>query len=278
MSESSLQSSTLRRNRELILFCRQLGAMLNAGTDILRALLIVQDQVSLPSLRSALETARNDMTLGMTLAFSLNRFPQLFSPFFIDMIRQGEGEGTLGDVLGNLSDYLEKETRMEPFTASPALAMQPSAAQIGFTPLAAQTARWTGPVCRLAVWMGLGTTAAAGIWGIAAIAWSTSAGIVAAIAVLGLALAGWGATEQMENRSAAVSDAPAREADAAPAYERALLLPVESDETGAGGAPADARPETASGDGSAPPRREYSPPPPPGPISTSRASRRNMPL
>jgi hypothetical protein len=148
----AIRSSThASRQRELILLCRQLGTMLNAGTDILRALLIVRDQVSHPLLQSALETARNDMTLGCTLAVSLGRYPNVFTPFFVDMVRQGEAEGMLGEVLQNLADYLEKELRVDidiavPRAASPVAApmFQPFAAP------AASMAAWF----RLAVWMG----------------------------------------------------------------------------------------------------------------------------
>lgn len=170
------------QQRELILLCRQLGAMLAANADILRALLIVRDQVSSPLLQSALETAHNDMSQGSTLATSFRRYPQLFSLFFIDMVRQGEGEGTLGEVLQNLADTLEKELRID---LEMGLLVQPRRGQRGFESAAASSE----PLFRLGLYLGIGLMVAA------CAGWAMSRGLSGAAlgtAILGLFMAGWG--------------------------------------------------------------------------------------
>lgn len=179
----------LPRTRELIVLCRQLGAMLNAGTEIRRALLIVRDQMSQPELQNALETAHNDMELGWTLAHSLGRNPTLFSPFFIDMIRQGEGEGTLGSVLEDLASYLEKQLRME--TEMPAAV--PAVYSAGGLPTL--QARRPESLYRLAVWIGAGLGCSSAGWAYAAAGGSGYAGFAGTVLALGLALAGWAASE-----------------------------------------------------------------------------------
>src|SRR5690242_21029017 len=49
------------------------------------------------------------MAAGRVMAWSISRFPDLFSPFFVHMVRQGESEGVLGEVLTTMADYLERE-------------------------------------------------------------------------------------------------------------------------------------------------------------------------
>ena len=94
---------------ELALFCRQVGTMLLAGVDMLRALRVAGEQTDTARLRSVAQRIGRDMAAGRVMAWSLSRFPDLFSPFFIHMVRQGESEGVLGEVLTTMADYLERE-------------------------------------------------------------------------------------------------------------------------------------------------------------------------
>jgi hypothetical protein len=94
---------------ELALFCRQVGTMLLAGVDVLRALKVAGEQTESARLRSVAQRIGRDMSAGRVMAWSVSRFPDLFSPFFVHMVRQGETEGVLGEVLTTMADYLERE-------------------------------------------------------------------------------------------------------------------------------------------------------------------------
>jgi len=94
---------------ELAVFCRQVGAMLVAGVDILRALQVAADQSGSERLQHVAAHLRRDLENGRLLHAALGRFPDLFSPFFVSMVRQGEREGVLGQVLTSLADYLDRE-------------------------------------------------------------------------------------------------------------------------------------------------------------------------
>src|SRR5438445_580579 len=94
---------------ELALFCRQIGTMLLAGVDVLRALRVAGEQTESVRLRSVAQRIGRDMAAGRVMAWSLSRFPDLFSPFFVHMVRQGESEGVLGEVLTTMAEYLERE-------------------------------------------------------------------------------------------------------------------------------------------------------------------------
>jgi hypothetical protein len=94
---------------ELAVFCRQVGAMLVAGVDILRALQVAADQSGSERLQRVAAHLRRDLENGRLLNVALGRYPDLFSPFFVSMVRQGEREGVLGQVLSSLADYLDRE-------------------------------------------------------------------------------------------------------------------------------------------------------------------------
>ncbi len=62
-------------------------------------------------LRDILAHVREDAEMGRALATAFSRYPQVFSPFFISMVRQGELEGELDRVFSDLATHFE--TRLE---------------------------------------------------------------------------------------------------------------------------------------------------------------------
>jgi hypothetical protein len=75
----------------------------------LRALQVAADQSGSERLQRVAAHLRGDLENGRLLAVALGRYPDLFSPFFVSMVRQGEREGVLGQVLTSLADYLDRE-------------------------------------------------------------------------------------------------------------------------------------------------------------------------
>jgi hypothetical protein len=227
LTESTLYGDADRSlTRELIQLCRQLSAMLATGTEILRALAIAGEQAHHPGLRDALEMARNDMTLGWTLWLSLQqRRPDLFSPFFIGMIRQGERDGVLAQALQELADTLERDYRMNADVPRPGHSATGVSLAATLLPAGA-----VDSVYRLAIWMGAGLVAAA-------VLILVGAGSAAAVASAGLALAGWGALELRRTRISSIpagkpvspiADGTAPIAPPNPAPSRRSISPEEA--------------------------------------------------
>ncbi|MER3500669.1 MAG: hypothetical protein IMHGJWDQ_001457 [Candidatus Fervidibacter sp.] len=94
---------------ELAIFCRQFSAMLSAGVDAYRGIEVLRQQTDNPRLAEILESVAHDLSLGKSLAHAFSRYPNYFSPLFISMVRQGEREGILGEVLLKLAEHLERE-------------------------------------------------------------------------------------------------------------------------------------------------------------------------
>ncbi|MGQ9461639.1 MAG: type II secretion system F family protein [Candidatus Fervidibacter sp.] len=94
---------------ELAIFCRQFSAMLSAGVDAFRGIEVLRQQTDNPRLMEILDGIARDLSLGKSLAHAFSRYPHYFSPLFISMIRQGEREGILGEVLLKLAEHLERE-------------------------------------------------------------------------------------------------------------------------------------------------------------------------
>lgn len=107
MPENEMEIS----NSELAQFCRQFASLMHAQVNILDIFDALREQTGSALLRDILDHVREDVEMGRTLATSFSRYPQVFSPFFISMIRQGELEGELDRVLADLATHYE--TRLE---------------------------------------------------------------------------------------------------------------------------------------------------------------------
>jgi MSHA biogenesis protein MshG len=98
---------------ELVILCRQLHTLLKAGVPILRGFNSLVETTRNPTLASALQAVSGDLQSGRELNVALARFPEIFSPLFISLVRVGENTGRLDEAFLQLAGYLEleKETR-----------------------------------------------------------------------------------------------------------------------------------------------------------------------
>lgn len=91
-----------------ILFARNLGAMLSAGLALSRALTVLERQTKNLKLKDVITDIGAGVRRGDTLHQSLARFPHMFSPLFIAMVRAGEESGDMPGALTLVSDQLER--------------------------------------------------------------------------------------------------------------------------------------------------------------------------
>ena len=80
---------------ELALFCRQFGGMLGAGVDLLGILDVLRKQSSNERLKEVLDSVERDVSLGRLLSTAVGRFPEIFSPFSLSILRPGGPDDTV---------------------------------------------------------------------------------------------------------------------------------------------------------------------------------------
>lgn len=93
----------------LILFTRQLAAMLRAGLPITRALATLFEQTQSAALKKAIEEIRGDIEKGSNFADALSHHPDIFSDLYISTIRVGEETGNMEEILDRIAGFLERE-------------------------------------------------------------------------------------------------------------------------------------------------------------------------
>lgn len=98
---------------ELAAFTRQLGAMVDAGVDLLRALRVAGQHSGNPRLIEVSRQVALRIEDGRDFHRSLAVAPELFDTFFVEMARQGETDGTLGEALLAVADYQDRLLRAQ---------------------------------------------------------------------------------------------------------------------------------------------------------------------
>jgi len=97
------------KNSHLMIFTRQLAAMLKAGISLTDSFHTVAHGISQQRLRQALLQVRTDVQRGLTLTEAMRKHNDIFDYLFISMIHAGETGGGLADNVARLSQYLERK-------------------------------------------------------------------------------------------------------------------------------------------------------------------------
>ncbi|MBM3246633.1 MAG: type II secretion system F family protein [Candidatus Omnitrophica bacterium] len=92
---------------DLVVFSRQLSALVKAGISLVRGLNILFAQVENKRLKEIISAVVSKIEAGSSLSDALAGYPKVFSPFYINMIRAGEFSGALDTILERLALYLE---------------------------------------------------------------------------------------------------------------------------------------------------------------------------
>ena len=97
---------------ELAVAYRQLSDLLRAGVPLLRALGILRRQTANSRLAEIFGSIAEDVSRGSDLTTALGRFPKVFSPLVVSMVRAGEEGGFLEDVLARVAAFAEKQVEL----------------------------------------------------------------------------------------------------------------------------------------------------------------------
>ena len=97
---------------DLILFSRQMFAVTQAGLPLLKGMQSLAASTPNVFLREALMRVIENLQAGRDLASSLSRHPEVFSRFYVSIVRVGEASGTLPIAFKRMYEYLGVEKRI----------------------------------------------------------------------------------------------------------------------------------------------------------------------
>jgi len=100
------------KTSDLVLFSRQMYTIAKSGIPLLRGIKGLAASTHNAVLRATLEDVLKDLEGGRDLASSFARYPKIFPPLYVSIIRVGEETGTLEASFKRLSEYMQQDQDM----------------------------------------------------------------------------------------------------------------------------------------------------------------------
>lgn len=98
--------------KDMMIFSRQFATMLGAKVALNDSLKTIQAQTTNPNLREIIGEVSRDVDGGLSLSQAMERHPQAFSSFYVNMIRSAEVTGRVEEATGYLADHIEKQATL----------------------------------------------------------------------------------------------------------------------------------------------------------------------
>jgi type IV pilus assembly protein PilC len=99
--------------KDLIVFTRQFGTMINAGLPLVQCLEILSTQSENKVLRETVGEVKTQVEAGSTFSDALRRHPKIFDDLYVNLVHAGEVGGLLDTILTRLAVYIEKAAKLK---------------------------------------------------------------------------------------------------------------------------------------------------------------------
>lgn len=96
------------KTKEVVFLSRQIATLFEAKVSALASFKLLAAEAETPHLRKVLTQIGDDLNSGILISEALSKHPEVFSDFYVNMVRSGEESGRLAEVFNYLAAYLER--------------------------------------------------------------------------------------------------------------------------------------------------------------------------
>lgn len=95
-------------NRDIVILSRQMATLFEAQVSALRVFKLLAAETENPKLGRKLTEVSESLQGGSSISSALEKHTDVFSPFYVSMVKAGEESGRLDEVFAYLADYLDR--------------------------------------------------------------------------------------------------------------------------------------------------------------------------
>lgn len=95
-------------HKEVVILSRQIATLFEAQVSALRIFRLLASETSNPKLQKVLTQISDDLQGGSSISRALGQHPDIFTSFYVSMVKSGEESGTLESTFMYLADYLDR--------------------------------------------------------------------------------------------------------------------------------------------------------------------------
>lgn len=96
------------KQQDIVILSRQLSTLFEAKVPIVESFKVLISETENPKLKKHLTEVLDDIQGGLSLSGAMTRHPEVFSKFYVAMVKSGEESGKLEEIFLFLADYLER--------------------------------------------------------------------------------------------------------------------------------------------------------------------------
>ena len=100
------------KSADIVFFTRQLSSMLTSGLTLIRSLEILKQQMQGVYLLEVMDGIITEIEGGSSFSSAIAKYPAMFSPVYVSIIKTAENSGLLDKALLRLADNLEKGAKL----------------------------------------------------------------------------------------------------------------------------------------------------------------------
>ncbi|MEI6316190.1 MAG: type II secretion system F family protein [bacterium] len=104
--------------RDIVVLSRQMSTLFDANVSALKAFTMLSTNVENKLLKRKLVTVTDDIQSGNQISAALAKHPDVFSEFYVNMVKAGEESGKLNQIFSFLADYLDRQYALTSKTKS----------------------------------------------------------------------------------------------------------------------------------------------------------------
>jgi len=99
-------------NKEIVILSRQIATLFEAQVSALRIFRLLATEAENKQVQSMLNSVADDLQAGSSISRALTAHPDVFSSFYVNMVRSGEEIGALDKSFMYLADYLDRQYQL----------------------------------------------------------------------------------------------------------------------------------------------------------------------
>ncbi len=96
------------KSKDVVIFSRQIATLFSAQVSALRAFRLLSQQTENPILKKYISIIADDIQSGSSISAAMAKYPDVFTNFYISMVKSGEESGKLDEVFNYLADYMDR--------------------------------------------------------------------------------------------------------------------------------------------------------------------------
>lgn len=99
--------------KDVVIFSRQISTLFEAGVSALKAFRLLSAENDNKELQKQLTSVADEIESGVSISDALSKKPDIFSSFYVNMVRSGEESGKLNESFSYLADYLDRDYELK---------------------------------------------------------------------------------------------------------------------------------------------------------------------